>query len=147
MTDHLDAFVEKLQQQIFDEARQAFGDNGFQRWRNPLYRGPLADADSHARIKGNCGDTMEIFLKFQEGRVCNAAYLTDGCGSSTVCGSFAAELAMGRTPDEITDITGEAILKQLGTFPEEDRHCAFLAAAAVQEALNRYMQRHRKPSS
>jgi nitrogen fixation NifU-like protein len=141
MTDRFDAFVEKLQEQIFDETRDAFGEAGFQRWRNPLYRGPLADADSHARVTGECGDTMEIFLKFKNNRVCNAAYLTDGCGSSTVCGSFAAEMAHDRTPDELTDITGETILGKLGRFPEEDRHCAFLAAATLQEALNRYMAR------
>lgn len=141
MTDRFDAFVEKLQEQIFDETRDAFGEAGFQRWRNPLYRGPMADADSHARVTGECGDTMEIFLKFKNNRVCNAAYLTDGCGSSTVCGSFAAEMAHDRTPDELTDITGETILGKLGRFPEEDRHCAFLAAATLQEALNRYMAR------
>lgn len=144
MSDNFDAFVEQLQSQIFDETREAFGEAGFQRWRNPLYRGPMDDADSHARVKGECGDTMEIFLKFENDRVCNAAYLTDGCGSSTVCGSFAAELAMGKTPDELTNITENAILDKIGRFPEEDRHCAFLAAATVQEALRQYMMARRK---
>lgn len=139
MNDNFDVFVEKLQEQIFDETRQAFGEAGFQRWRSPLYRGPLSNADSHARVTGDCGDTMQIFLKFEDNRVCDAAYLTDGCGSSTVCGSFAAEMALGKTPDELTDITGNAILEKIGTFPEEDQHCAFLAATTVQEALRRYM--------
>lgn len=140
MTDNFDAFVDKLQEQIFEETREAFGEAGFQRWQNPLYRGPLDGADSHARVKGTCGDTMEIFLKFENDRVCDAAYLTDGCGSSTVCGSFAAEMAIGRAPDELVEITGDAILEKLGTFPEEDRHCAFLAAETLQEALNLYMK-------
>ena len=143
MTDKIDAFVAELQEQIFAETREAFGDAGFQRWRNPLFRGPLAGADSHARVKGTCGDTMEIFLKFDDNRVCDAAYLTDGCGSSTVCGSFAAEMTLGKTPDELTDITGEAILERIGRFPEEDQHCAFLAATTVQEALSKYMKNKR----
>ncbi|GAB6908957.1 Iron-sulfur cluster assembly protein, NifU-like [Desulfosarcina cetonica] len=141
MTDKIDAFVAELQEQIFAETREAFGEAGFERWRNPLYRGPLADADAHARVKGECGDTMEIFLKFDNDRVCDAAFRTDGCGSSTVCGSFAAEMALGKTPDEITDITGEAILEKIGRFPEDDQHCAFLAAATVQEALGQYMKK------
>ena len=141
MTDKIDTFVAELQEQIFAETREAFGEAGFERWRNPLYQGPLADADAHSRVKGTCGDTMEIFLKFDGGRVKNAAYRTDGCGSSTVCGSFAAEMAIGRTPDELTEITGEAILDRLGRFPEEDQHCAFLAASTVQEALDQYMQK------
>ena len=144
MTNSFDRFVEQLQERIFAETREAFGEAGFQRWRNPLHRGPLDGADSHARVTGECGDTMEIFLKFEKERVSDAAYCTDGCGSSTVCGSFAAEMAIGRTADEITHITGEAILGKLGNMPEEDRHCAFLAAAAVQEALHKYMMDQRK---
>ena len=139
MNDNLDAFVNQLQERIFDETRAAFGEEGFQRWRHPLYRGPLANADAQARLTGNCGDSMEIFLKFDGDRVREAAYVTDGCGSSTVCGSFAAELALGKTPDELAEITGDAILTRIGRFPEDDRHCAFLAAATVQEALNQYM--------
>jgi len=141
MTDKIDAFVAELQEQIFAEIREAFGEAGFDRWRHPLYRGPLSNKDSHARVRGTCGDTMEIFLKFDDhGRVQDAAYLTDGCGSSTVCGSFAAEMALGRTPDELSDITGEAILEKIGRFPKEDQHCAFLAAETVQEALSQYMK-------
>ena len=139
MADNFDTFLENLQERIFDETREAFGEAGFQRWRNPLYRGPLDAPDSHARVTGKCGDTMQIFLKLKNDRVCDAAYLTDGCGSSTVCGSFAAEMAIGKTADELIEITGDAILEKLGRFPEEDRHCAFLAAETLQEALNRYM--------
>lgn len=139
MPDNIDAFVEKLQEQIFTETRQAFGEAGFERWRNPLFRGPLDQADAHAQLTGNCGDTMQIFLKFKSNRVSAAAYLTDGCGSSTVCGSFAAEMAIGKNTDELMEITGEAILGRIGRFPEEDRHCAFLAAETLQEALNQYM--------
>jgi len=40
---------------------------------------------------------------------------------------------------EILDITGEFILKKLGGLPEEDKHCAFLSADALQEALTDYM--------
>lgn len=144
MTDNIDAFVENLQEQVFDEVREAFGETGVQRWRNRLYRGPLDDSASHARVKGNCGDTMQIFLKFENGRVCDAAYLTDGCGSSTVCGSFAAEMAIGKNPDELMEITGDAILEKLGRFPREEQHCTFLAAETLQEALNRYMLARQK---
>ena len=139
MSDDFDAIVEKLQNQIFEEAREALGELGFQRWRNPLYRGKMENPDASARIKGSCGDTMEIFLKFENDRVKEAAYLTDGCASSTVCGSLAAELAIGRDLDELCEITGATILNRLGRFPKEDEHCAFLAAETLQEALNNYM--------
>ena len=139
MGDEFDALVEKLQEQIFNETKEAFGETGFQRWRNPLYRGALQKPDAHARITGKCGDTMEIFLKIKNDCVIEASYMTDGCGASTVCGSFAAEIAHGKTPDKLIDITGETILKKIGRFPKENEHCAFLAAETIQEALKNYM--------
>jgi nitrogen fixation NifU-like protein len=141
MGDKLDDFVNRLQDQIFEETRTAYGELGFRRWREPKYQGAMDNADAHGRMTGTCGDTMQIFLKFEKGRVKEASFLTDGCGSSTVCGSLAAELALNKTPDELTDITGEHILSILGVFPEEDQHCAFLASSTVQEALDDYMKK------
>jgi nitrogen fixation NifU-like protein len=139
MGDELDDFVSGLQNQILEETRAEFGDVAFERWQNPLYAGAINNPDGHGRITGSCGDTMQIFLKFKKNKVKAATFLTDGCGSSTVCGSFAAELALGKTPDELVEITGDTILKILGKFLEENRHCAFLAADALQAALNNYM--------
>ena len=142
MSDNLDDFIDGLQDQIYQETRAAYGDLAFERWQNLLYLGPMADPDGYARITGSCGDTMEIFLKFQKGRVLTASFQTDGCGTSAVCGSFASEMALNKTPDELLEVTGEKILEILGGFPKEDEHCAFLAAETLQEALNNYMIKH-----
>jgi nitrogen fixation NifU-like protein len=142
--DEFDDFVKGLQNQIFDETRAAYGEVAFQRWLKPLYMGAMEDPDGYGRVTGTCGDTMEIFLRFERDKVKKATFQTDGCGSSTICGSFAAELARGKTPDEVTEITGEAILNVLGGLPEEDRHCAFLAADTLHEALDDYMRKQRK---
>ena len=139
MSKDFDDFVEGLQNQIFEETRADYGDVAFQRWLKPLYMGGMDDPDGYGRVAGSCGDTMEIFLKFENDKVKEASFQTDGCGSSAVCGSFAAELSLGRSPDEVLDITGEAILKKAGGLPEEERHCAFLSAEALHDALNNYM--------
>jgi nitrogen fixation protein NifU and related proteins len=142
--DNMDDFVEKIQAQIFEETRKDYGEIAFQRWLNPLYVGPMENPDGCARVTGSCGDTMQIFLRFENDRVKEASFQTDGCGASAVCGSFASELAMGKTPDELIEVTGEEILKTLGRFPKEDEHCSFLAAGTLQEALNDYMIRQTK---
>ena len=139
MDEDFDGFVEALQNQIFEETRAAYGDVVFQRWLKPLYMGAMDNPDGYGRITGSCGDTMQIFLKFENGKAEKASFETNGCMSSIVCGSFAAELAVGKSPDEILDITGESILKKVGGLPEEDKHCAFLSVNALQEALNNYM--------
>jgi len=139
MNDDLDTFLDNLQGEIFDEAKEVFGEAGFKRWRNPTYNGRMQNFDTSARIKGECGDTMEIFLKFDGDCVKSASYITDGCASSTICGSITAEMAIGKNCDELTDITGDAVLKKVGRFPEEEKHCAFLSSETLQEALRCYM--------
>ncbi len=147
MGDSLDDFVYKLQAKIYEDTRRAYGDAVLQRWLNPLYKGSIADPDGYAALRGRCGDKMEIFLKFEGERVREATFLTDGCGSSTACGSFAAEMALGKNPDELLEITGEAILEKTGGLPDDESHCALLAAETMGMALNDYMIKHTKKES
>ena len=139
MDKTLDEFVQHLQKEIYQKVEEDYGEKAFKRWINPRYNGTIEDADGYASLKGRCGDRMEIFLKFNNECVIEASYRTDGCGSSNICGSFAAEMAIGKSPDEVIEITGEAICRELGGLPPEDEHCAFLAAETLQEALNDYM--------
>ena len=139
MSDDFSDFTRSLQKQIFEDTKDAYGTAAFERWLNPLYMGTMDNPDGYARVTGSCNDTMEIFLRFEKDRVVEASFQTDGCGSSAVCGSFAAEMAIGKTADEILDVTGEAILDRLGGLPKEEDHCAFLAGETLQEAINNYM--------
>ena len=144
MSNKFDNFVQELQEQIFEETREEYGEVAYQRWRNPLYIGIMKDPDVHASHKGTGGDTIGIFLKFEKGHVKEASFITDGCGSSMVCGSFAAEMSMGKDTEQLFEITGETILDKLGGFPEEDEHCAFLAAETLHKAANYYMIKNSK---
>ena len=141
MTDDLDDFAAGLQNLIDEETKQVYGRPVFERWRHPLFMGRLEKANGQARITGACGDTMQMFLRFEAETVKEASYLTDGCGCSIACGSFAAELALGKTVDELAEITGESVLQRTGPLPEEERHCAFLAAETLQSALEDYMKK------
>ncbi|HDI79213.1 MAG TPA: iron-sulfur cluster assembly scaffold protein [Desulfobacteraceae bacterium] len=139
MSKEFDEFAEELQKQIFEEAKEVYGEKGFNRWLEMRYMGIIEEPDGHAVVRGECGDSMEIFLKFDGERVKEARFMTDGCASSVICGSFAAELSIGKTPDEVIEVTAESIIEEIGGLPEEERHCAFLAAETLQEALNDYM--------
>ncbi|MBW2067177.1 MAG: iron-sulfur cluster assembly scaffold protein, partial [Deltaproteobacteria bacterium] len=59
---------------------------------------------------------------------------------------FAAEMALGKSPDEILEVTAESIIERLGKLPENDVHCASLAAETLHEALNDYMIKESKKS-
>ncbi len=134
-----DALINKIQDEVFSEAKNALGEKGFDRWRNPKHFGVMEDADSHARMKGSCGDTMEMYFSVNDDRINKVKYVTDGCSSSSIAGSFTAELAMGRTLEEILDMTGTDVLQEIGTFPKAEEHCAHLAVSTLQEAVNSYL--------
>jgi nitrogen fixation NifU-like protein len=96
--------------------------------------------DGKARITGSCGDTMEISLKFRNERVTEAAYWTNGCAYSLNCICAAADLAKGKTPDEILVIDPELIQQSVGGLPQDQMHCARLSVETLHTALEDYMQ-------
>jgi nitrogen fixation NifU-like protein len=139
MTDGLDDFANRLQDEINEEVIRTYGKKVYERWRNPRFSGPIENPTGHGSITGSCGDTMEIFLCLKDGVVSEASYMTDGCGCSGVCGSVACELAINKRVERLSDITGETILEVLGGLPEDNVHCAFLAAETLQAALDTCM--------
>lgn len=134
-----DEFINKIQGEVFSEAREALGENGFDRWRNPKFCGVMEDADSRAKLKGSCGDSMEMYVKISEQTLEKVTYVTDGCGSSSVAGSFASELAIGKSFDDVFALTGADVLARIGSFPREEEHCAYLAVNTLQKAVKTYL--------
>jgi NifU-like protein involved in Fe-S cluster formation len=107
---------------------------------------PRLDApDGKARITGRCGDTMEICLQFEADKVVKSTHWTDGCTFSFNCAMAAADLAKGRTPQALLDIDADAIQKAIGGLPEDNMHCAELAAETLHSAVNDYMKRSIAP--
>jgi nitrogen fixation NifU-like protein len=144
MDESVDDFVRELKKQIVVEIKESYGEKAYHRWQNIVHMESMKDPDGYAYLHGICGDSMEIFLKFEMDKVKKASFQTDGCGSSQVCGSVAAELAIGKSPDELLDITEDVIMKELGGLPTDDAHCASLAAETLQQALNDYMTKQTK---
>ena len=140
MSTTLDDFADRLQEEINQDVMETYGPAVYERWRHPRFSGRMENPTGWGRVTGSCGDTMEFFLRFDNGSVSDASFTTDGCGCSAVCASVACELAFGKEPEAVSDITGEAILQVLGHLPEEDLHCAFLAAKTLQAALGACMK-------
>jgi len=136
-------FIEELKKDILEETKRAYGEKAFDRWVNRLYEGALANPDGYACSRSGCGDSMEFFLKFDGDRVSEASFRTAGCGASAVCGSYAAEMALHKGPEEILQITGESILERLSGLPREEEPMAMLAANTLHAALGDFLRKHR----
>lgn len=139
MEKTLDDFVTEVQEEIFEKTKEVYGKEVFSRWQNPKYMGKMVNPSCVGRLTGNCGDRMEIYLRIKDDHIEEAKFFTDGCGSSVACGSVVAELATGKDIDEAAQIGGDSILMALGGLPEEEKHCAFLAAATLMAAIHQWL--------
>ena len=142
MSTALDDFADRLQEEINQDVIETYGQAVYERWRHPRFSGRMENPTGCGRVTGSCGDTMEIFLRVDNGTISDASFTTDGCGCSAVCASVACELAIGKEPEKVADVTGEMILRVLGGLPEDDVHCGFLAAETLQAAVDDCMNRN-----
>ena len=136
--DSLDKFVRNLQQQINRENEQCYSPVIVKHWKNPRNWGIMHDADGYGRFTGPCGDTMEISIIIQDGKISKCTFDTDGCGTTIACGSIITELAVGKSFTEAKEIDQAVMLTYCGRMPEESAHCALLAVTTLQNALNNY---------
>lgn len=140
----LHGFIAELKKDILEETKRAYGEKAFHRWMNPLYEGALANLDGYACLRSSCGDSMELFLKFDGKRVSQISFRTAGCGAGAVCGSYAAEMALAKNPEEILQITGQSILERLGGLPREEEPVATLAVETLHAALRNFIRKQKE---
>jgi nitrogen fixation NifU-like protein len=140
MSSDFDQFADQLEAAIMEEMRRDYSEKVIELFLNPKNLGKMEGADSNGKVRGSCGDTMEIFLKLKDDKIADATFITDGCGPSLVCGSKVTELAKGRHPRDGLKITTEKVLEELDGLPEADQHCAKLAADTLHQAIINYLK-------
>jgi nitrogen fixation NifU-like protein len=145
MAEKPDDSFKELEQSIMEDMKKDYSEKTIDHFLNPRNLGEIAAPDGLARIAGPCGDTMEIHLKIKDGRVLNASFWTDGCGCSIASGSMVTELAKGKGVLEAQKITQQDVLDALGGLPEDDLHCALLAANTLKEAIKDYLASKKEP--
>lgn len=102
---------------------------------SPDHMARMDGPDAWGGIHGCCGDTMEIYLRLDGGRIGEASFMTDGCGPSIACGSTLTAMVQGMSLDEAGEIQPEDLLQALDGLPEESVHCAELAVSTLREAI------------
>jgi nitrogen fixation NifU-like protein len=132
-------FADDLQQHFVRQARSIYTETVVDHWLHPRNQYAMEKPDGRGKVKGPCGDTMEIFLKVAENRIVQASFLTDGCITSIAAASMTVEMAAGRSIGNAQTITKDSILDALGGLPEEARHCALLGALTLKAALDDFV--------
>ncbi len=106
------------------------------------YGNPVIEApDGKAVVVGNCGDTMEIALKFKDDIVESSHYWTNGCSFSKICVQSAANMALGKNIEALRKINMATIMEEVGQLPETHLHCAQLAEITLQRSVDNFLKK------
>lgn len=106
-------------------------------YKNPRNKGKLPEAQGHAiEYNPSCGDVIEIFLNFDEsGKVKEVSFDGQGCAISQAATSMLTEELVGKSKEEITEITNENIYDLLGVPISSGRvKCALLGLVCAKRA-------------
>lgn len=108
--------------------------------RNPRNIGGLDDANVVVQVGDpDCGDTLLLFLKIEEGNIADISFLIKGCGAAIATASMGSEMVKGKTLNEALLVTDETVTAALGGLPDGKEHCSNLIASAVHAAIGQYL--------
>ena len=141
----MDSGLDKFKEAIMVDMRSTYTETVIDHAMKPRNVGSMSEANGFARITGPCGDTMEIWLKVKDGRIQEATFWTDGCGTTIAAGSMVTELAKGKAVTEALKITQQDVLHALGGLPEDSIHCALLAANTLKASIQDYLAYKNEP--
>ena len=107
-----------------------------QRWRRPLRRGELADANAVAEdVNPLCGDRVRMMLRIDDGTIRAARFLGDSCAICTASADVLAEHIEGR-PRAAPGMETADLLEALGADIRPSRmRCVTLPLSVLHKAL------------
>ncbi len=116
-----------------------YRENILDHYREPHNVGSLTDAAVHHKeLNPSCGDTVEIFIKFDGDRVSEVSFIGQGCAISQAAASLLTDHIKGMSTAELTALTQQDIFDLLG-FPVgmTRLRCALLGLKTVQVGLQK----------
>ncbi len=137
----LDKTLRMMQKKIDAEEEKEFSKEVIREYRKPQNVGRMKNPDGFGIVTGSCGDTMEFYLRVENRRIKKITFMTDGCGPSIACGSITTKLVKAKTIDKALKITNQDILDALKGLPEENEHCAKMAADTLNKAIHHYLDK------
>ena len=141
--DKWDKYAKRLENKIRKKSIKDYNEYIVDLFYEPKNWGKLSNEELSISqsYKGPCGDTMEFYLKIQNGIIEKATFITDGCGASVATASQVTLLIEGKSLNYAEALTPDEIDNSLGGLPENHKHCALLAAKTLKKAIIRYIEK------
>jgi nitrogen fixation protein NifU and related proteins len=110
---------------------------------NPRNVGKITDADGFADVGDpSCGDSMQLWIKVDNGRIADIKFLSSGCAGALATSSMTTVLAQGKTIEEAKRITDTHVILALKGIPSPDGKCILSGISALLAAISDYERKN-----
>ena len=121
-----------------------FSDVVLDHFQNPRNAGELTGASAKVEVSNPvCGDVLQLAVRIDGERICEARFLCRGCTTSIASASVLTEQLRDRTLTEARALTAESLSQLLGGLPAATFHGAELAADAIATILRNIAANYR----
>jgi nitrogen fixation NifU-like protein len=108
----------------------------------PRNVGSIAEPSGKAVVKSPVdSDTVLITLRIGQGVVQEAKFKCMGCAVAIACSSMATEMVLGKSVEEASQISEQAVAEALGGIPDYKMRCSNLAPEAIRRAIEDWRSR------
>ena len=105
-------------------------------YATPRNMGSIDEPSGKAIVKSPVdSDTVLITLRIEQGVVRDVKFKCMGCAVAIACSSMATEMVLGRSVEEASKISEQAVADALGGIPEYKMRCSNLAPEAIRRAI------------
>jgi len=108
----------------------------------PRNVGSITEPSGKAIVKSPVdSDTVLITLRIERGIVQEAKFKCMGCAVAIACSSMATEMVLGKSVEEASQISEQAVAEALGGIPDYKMRCSNLAPEAIRRAIEDWRSR------
>ena len=119
--------------------RCGYSEKVIEHFKNKVNMGRMENPDWISEHTGSCGDTLQIYLKINNGIIDDAKFLYIGCPGVGASASVVTEMVKKKTLEEAKKITEKDVLENLEGLPESKLDCVKLTVTAMRRTIAEYM--------
>jgi nitrogen fixation NifU-like protein len=121
--------------------KAGYSDRAIEYYIQKIHVGKIEHPEAYSTYTGQCGDSMEFYLKIESGEIKDAKFQAMGCAGAFSSGSALCEMVKGKTLGEAEQLDEDDIVSHLGKIPAPKIDCACLAKETLRMAIKQYRKK------
>ena len=132
-----------------DDFEQMYHENILDHYKHPHNFGEMKHAHVHHHEHNPlCGDTIDMYLKINNGKIESVSFTGKGCAISQASASMLTDAIKNRSMEHVEKMSKEEILEMLGiTLSPIRLKCAMLSLDTVKNSIHIYQSYIKKNSN